>query len=413
MEMKGFHIRGIDRVKSRKEKAQALVEFAIVLPLLLVTVFVLIELARVFHAWAAIENGARFGIRYAVTGEYDPSNCNNGAANGECLDPADELEARIESIHQAAWAGSTSVVRVDEDERTPVEVSYFNVLVCDPDTLIRPAFTFDSHSCVPENPGDPGERVIVLIEFNHPLLTPILSNVWPQLRLTAQREAIVESFRIPLTGGNPNPIDTPTSVPSRTPPPSPTLPPPPNCSKISVSKKMDWDPDYKDLELQFKVVNASDVDAYLVTAEFKTNNIKGSPPARLKRLEFAGDSFFSGADIFGPSYYHKAENLHIGLGAHDDEWWEAEFRDVTQAIEGNFHAKLEFRFEGYPNVGPCQIVQNTVKPVPPTHTPKPTKTPKNTSTPGSPPSKTPTKTPGPQEPTSTPFVTDTPKPPSD
>ena len=59
------------RDRRGKTRAQGMVEFALILPVLLMTVFVIIELARVLHAWLAIENGARFGVRYAVTGEFD------------------------------------------------------------------------------------------------------------------------------------------------------------------------------------------------------------------------------------------------------------------------------------------------------------------------------------------------------
>jgi hypothetical protein len=41
---------------SNLRKAQGLVEFALVIPILLLSLFVLIELARIFHAWKAVEN---------------------------------------------------------------------------------------------------------------------------------------------------------------------------------------------------------------------------------------------------------------------------------------------------------------------------------------------------------------------
>ena len=38
--------------------------------MLLPVLFVIIELGRLLAAWMAVENGARFGVGYAVTGEY-------------------------------------------------------------------------------------------------------------------------------------------------------------------------------------------------------------------------------------------------------------------------------------------------------------------------------------------------------
>src|SRR5512143_2008226 len=59
----------------RRHRGQALVEFALVLPVLLILLMVLIEVARLFSAWLIIENSAREAARYAVTGEFDPAHC--------------------------------------------------------------------------------------------------------------------------------------------------------------------------------------------------------------------------------------------------------------------------------------------------------------------------------------------------
>ena len=59
----------------RRWRGQGVVEFALILPVMLLVLFVLVELARVLSVWLAVENGARFGVRYAVTGEYDLALC--------------------------------------------------------------------------------------------------------------------------------------------------------------------------------------------------------------------------------------------------------------------------------------------------------------------------------------------------
>ncbi len=62
-----------------KARAQAILEFALALPLLLVLIFGIIEFGRLVQAWLAIQNAARFGLRYAVTGEYDLGYCSMAA----------------------------------------------------------------------------------------------------------------------------------------------------------------------------------------------------------------------------------------------------------------------------------------------------------------------------------------------
>ena len=135
------------------EKAQGLVEFALILPVLLLSLFVLVELARVFHAWIAVENGARIGSRYAVTGELNETNCEGGGSDGKCTNTDEDLQARVLSIHEAAWAGSTSIMRLHENTSTDEAPSFFKVTVCQPGNLIEPASSTDTYHCEPEDPG--------------------------------------------------------------------------------------------------------------------------------------------------------------------------------------------------------------------------------------------------------------------
>src|SRR5262245_44540589 len=54
---------------------QGMVEFALTLPVLLLLIFGVIEFGRLLQAWLAIENAARFGVRYAATGKFDSQYC--------------------------------------------------------------------------------------------------------------------------------------------------------------------------------------------------------------------------------------------------------------------------------------------------------------------------------------------------
>lgn len=232
------------RPRRGKPRAQALVEFALILPLLLIVIFAIIEFARLLHAWLAIENGARFGVRYAITGDYDPSNCASGTSDGVNCDLANEVDgARIGSVNDAVRAGAPAILRNDavSDVTQP---GFFNVTVCveDPPGKYQPPDPDDPYSisrCVPvDDPGDPGDIVSVTVEFNHPLIVPIISSWWPELRLSSRREAIVEQFRktrsVSLPPGAPTlpPSPTWTSTPTPTNTPTFTPTPTPDCSLI-------------------------------------------------------------------------------------------------------------------------------------------------------------------------------------
>jgi hypothetical protein len=189
-----------------------MVEFALILPVLLVTLFMLVELARLLHAWMAVENGARFGVRYAVTAEYDPTKC-----DPDCSTEGGIILGRVASIHSAAEAGSASILR-DFTLNDVTENGFFKTTVCKEDQLIDPGTPTESFQCVGgvEDPGIGGQTVIVAVEFTHPLITPILTGIVPNIHITSEREAVVETFRVVQAGSGapgadppdpPNPCD--------------------------------------------------------------------------------------------------------------------------------------------------------------------------------------------------------------
>lgn len=125
---------GFDIFINRLEKkpGQAFVEFALALPILLMLLFGIIEFGRLMQAYLAMENGARFAVRYAVTGTYDPKYCaeaatalgltddDNADGNLDCVVPdivddyltkTEQLQdwARLPSIRDVALAGATGI----------------------------------------------------------------------------------------------------------------------------------------------------------------------------------------------------------------------------------------------------------------------------------------------------------------
>jgi hypothetical protein len=395
-----------------KQRAQGLVEFAIILPILLLVLFAIIEMARILHAWLVVENGARVGIRFAVTGEYDPTHCDNGVTDDKCSLESDVPKARVKSIHDAAWAGSSSIVRVGMDDGVAADApSYFDVVVCEPENLIQPSSTFDNHGCAPdEYPGEPDEHVVVVVDFNHPLILPGLSNIWPTLRLTARREAIVEGYRIPKVGGFPTPIDTPEPHPTRTvaatstitPIPSPTQQP--SCSLISIRDGLEWD-STDELEIEFR--NSNPMDAYLTYFRLEISNYTGSPPAYIDHIDFNHDGdiwdgaeYFSSQPFIGPYSWLRFE---------DDsrEDIEVDIDRPYQPIYGTFRVEVHFDFPDW-NGGPCVFIDEFTEENPPTRTPRPTSTQGPTRTPRPTRTEGPTETPGP---TRTPRPTKTATPP--
>ncbi len=204
--------------KGNRSKGQTLVEFALVLPIMLLVLFAMIEIARLLHAWVTIENAARFGVRYAVTGEFEDSYCSMYPGN-VCDTQTEREGARIPSIKDSARSGGAGLW-VDPASADGV-AGFLKITVCSNKSGIvyfpPDVGTITSASCQPvEDAGGPGDRVSVTVDFDHPLISPIISSWVPQLRLSARREGIVEQYRVSRVVGIPATISVPTFTATNT-----------------------------------------------------------------------------------------------------------------------------------------------------------------------------------------------------
>lgn len=105
------------RIRARNERGQALVEFAIVLPLLLLLLLGIVDFARAWNVFEVLTDAAREGARVAVV--YQPSTTEQdvrdtiieaGQRTAISIDPAD---ITITGFH--AGRGTQATVRVEYD----------------------------------------------------------------------------------------------------------------------------------------------------------------------------------------------------------------------------------------------------------------------------------------------------------
>jgi hypothetical protein len=280
---------------TNKSRGQAIVEFVLALPILLFLLFGIIEFARLTFAWMSVQNAARFGIRYAVTGEFNDIYCVQagnqlgadhinadvfGGDPQDCIVPDDftgsdgsdkERElidlARLFSIRDAAVGGGTGLwiepavagnyhqYLTSHDPAfigMESEKGYFHVTTCsnrnnqfvlDYNNYAIPLCYDGVSSHLMDDAGGPGDRVKVHIEHQHPIFLPLISNIWPSLALNAERDGIVEKFRTSRVLGVSGPIlsaptwtQTPTITftPTITPTSTPSVTPSPTNTPIPV-----------------------------------------------------------------------------------------------------------------------------------------------------------------------------------
>ncbi len=225
-----------------------MVEFALVLPVLLILLMVLIEVARLFSAWLIVENSAREAARYAVTGLYNPQYCTvplstSCNSTDEATRYAAQDQARLRSIQDAAQGASAGILA--DTSATRDTRMFISFVVCSsrrdettgrqkysylespvsPSTTAYPRCVLASDGVTSrQDAGGPGDRVIIAVLFDHPLITPLRA-ITDWIPLLARREMIVERFRTVRIQGLPPTIMGPTATPTNTDTPTPTFTP--------------------------------------------------------------------------------------------------------------------------------------------------------------------------------------------
>ncbi len=111
----------------RGEKGQALVEFALLVPIFLILLFAIVDFGMGFHSWITVTNSAREGARL-------------GAVSGTTL----QIETRVRD----------TATLINEDTNMTVTVTN-----------------------AADNGGDPGESVVVQVDYDYDLITPLASLV--------------------------------------------------------------------------------------------------------------------------------------------------------------------------------------------------------------------------------------------
>ncbi len=244
--MKNIFIKTNQKRPGRKN-AQGMLEFALVLPVLLTMILGIIEFSRLMFAWIIIENSTRFGVRYAITGNYDPQYCVDGsdtgteACGGSVISKvAEEIDAaRIPSIEDETRRIVIGFP-LKENPRPPAtpiytetEFNYFNITVCSDrkDALgvdrwfEKPVMSSEIYAeCHnSEDAADSGQMVYVAADYNFTFMVlQTLTTQPPMIHLASYRQGLVEQFRGSRAINTQLPGNLPTNTPTLTPSPTPT-----------------------------------------------------------------------------------------------------------------------------------------------------------------------------------------------
>lgn len=123
----------------KDQKGQALVEFAIVLPILLLLVMGILQFGMMLNSYLTIENAAREGARTGIIGSSDSEIQNLIISTSPNLDPA-KLKVTITPSGAARKPGDTLTVKVTYNYEliVPIISNLFNdVVVLNGQTSMR------------------------------------------------------------------------------------------------------------------------------------------------------------------------------------------------------------------------------------------------------------------------------------
>lgn len=358
---------------NNRKQAQAMVEFALVLPILLLLIFGILEYGRLFFAWISVENAARVGARYASTGRFDQALCpdlDSGAPNNEgegagincggLEEDAEKDAARVATIKREASGlvfGNPIIQGVADNVS-----SYYNVTVCSSNTtdwtFTRPTMGGDVYSgCqtidgdIQETAAQPGENVIVSVDYNFPF---IVTN-WFRgqddsgyFHLGAYKQIRVEQFRVSRVV-NIDPNFLPPDLPTPTPMPTAT----PDCSGLHINNFYIQGDD-----LHASVSNDGSDDMPLTNANLSWNYVGGKNP-RVDWFEWTGRPFYNGDDYNSPTNVTCSGN-NCDFPPGQTYEWVTDFDGVTNPLFGEFN--LQLTFAGYCNLASDVVIVATPTP---------------------------------------------------
>jgi Flp pilus assembly protein TadG len=155
--------------RKRGERGQVLVEFALTSVIFFLLVFGIIDMARLFESWVAVQHAAREATRYAITGQ---STCAGASGRNNC----------IEWTAKKATAG---MARGGEDASDSDVTVTFKAWDYQTSSWTGPTNNATGKQC---------DQVEVTVTYRHDLMSPIISAIAPSLTVSGSQRMTNEPF---------------------------------------------------------------------------------------------------------------------------------------------------------------------------------------------------------------------------
>jgi len=372
----------------RYPSGQGMLEFALALPIALMLLFGTIEYGRLFHAWTIVNNAAAEGARYASSGEWKESYCPGTDDDGDgwkCLENGQPIysridQARLPSIHQYVEDLTRSLAK--DPTAGWKQPKFFQITVCSnrdvdgdgvSDFVYHPPSDTSPPQCAPtEDAGSllaaRDTRVIVAVTYEFEFILPFVRNVAHTATLHAEREGILERFRVeraielpptialpsqtptntltptatftPTSTATFTPTFTPTPSPSPTLTPTPTFTPTPSCDLMGFDFFEPRRPDNPRLIARFH--NDNTFKAYLMDSQLTWDpNYFSDVGGTVDWFKWAGTRYYNGDAASSPVRVSPASP--IPMDANDRVRWIARLQESdSSTVDFNKLANGEY-----------------------------------------------------------------------
>jgi Flp pilus assembly protein TadG len=159
------------------ERAQAMVEFALVSVVFFLLIFGIFDMTRLFQSWVAVQHASREGARYAITGRTD---CAGASGRADCI----EWTARKSTI--GIFGGGPNGSAVDVETRAWDYDQWAGLGVANAD-------------------GKQCDQIQVTVSYTHHFVTPLLAAIAPSgVQIKGSQRMTNEPFGICTPGDNVN-----------------------------------------------------------------------------------------------------------------------------------------------------------------------------------------------------------------
>lgn len=210
----------------KRQKGQGMVEFALISPVLLLTILAIIETALIFQGYLTVQHAAREAARWAVT--YNPERgmeLGGDPCDGVSCDPNESeqeyYDRRVRLIKLVAVEKAIGL-RIDE-AHLGLTQSDFDTFASIPNFYGVQVWGYPSFEIPPggwtendllDHPGLPGLPVRVRVTHNVELLDPLFRAIVPRVRVVAQSEMINEGTQAGYGNVAPPSLPPPPPLPS-------------------------------------------------------------------------------------------------------------------------------------------------------------------------------------------------------